>query len=193
MSYKFNNKFAYSTFEEECRALNKPVNLLTFQQDSVWYKIQKDGIYQPEVTDLSWTCSVSEYKSYKEKLGYIPIWCFNPLQYGEDVSTVWKPEWFAGGSLWKSFLEFAEFDMSTIHTLTLMEIRVDSKLLIKDCVHDYGRICMIKEIRREQLVGCYRLLYPSEDDDNWFYPTIYPFNANTDMASFKHVQCFNDD
>lgn len=36
MSYSFNNKFAYDTFEIEAYRLNKPVNVLTFQSPKVY-------------------------------------------------------------------------------------------------------------------------------------------------------------
>lgn len=189
---RYNGKFAYATFEEECKKLNKPVHVLTFQTEDAWKQLTTSGVYAANPDYGSRDGFNDTYKYMSDKLGYTPIWCYNPLQFGDNVSTTWNPDWFEGGGLWRRFIEHAAFDPQLICLRVLMEVCVPSTELIRDCVHDYGMVCMLKEIRLENLVGCYRLCYPDEDAEDWFYPWIYPFENNTEYASFKHAQQFRD-
>lgn len=190
MSYKFNDKFSWYTFEDECRDLNKPVHLLTFQDDSVYKELAAGRVYKASADYGSRDNNTGFYKALEGKLGYVPIWCYNPLQFSDDVSTVWKTDWFSDGALWRRFMEHSAFDTELIVLRTLIEIRVDSTELIRDCINDSGFVCMVKCIKPEQVVGCYRLVYPDEDADDWFYPWIYPFKDNTELASFNKIQQF---
>lgn len=193
MSIKFNNKFAYATFEEEARELNKDVHCLTFQTEDMYKKLLTDGVYRANVEYGSRDGANDWYKRAEKQLGYVPIWVFNPLQFGEVTQCTWDTEWFREGGLWQRFMELAGFDRETIHERVLLEVRVNSCELKKDINLDYGCISIIKELHKEDVVGVYRLAYPDEDADDWYYPWIYPYGNNSELASFKHIMQFDEE
>ena len=194
MSFKYNNKFGYGTFEEQAKALDKPVHCLTWQGADAYEKLMSDGIYVPEL-DKCREQNDGYYKSLRDRLGYVPIWVLNPLQFGTEVNTKWDPEWFVDGSLWRRFLETCGLGEKVINQRLLLEVVIPSAELQRDITLDYGYISVVKELRKESLVGLYRLQYTDlEQDtpDDWFYPTIYPSRDNKPEASFKEITNFRE-
>lgn len=193
MPFRFNNKFGYSTFEEQARVLNKRVNCLTWQGEEVYHELMTNGVYRP-VLERCREQNHYEYKSLRDKLGYIPIWVLNPLQFGTDVNTKWNPEWFVDGSLWRRFLETCGLDKEVINSRLLLEVSIPSTELMKDVTLDYGYISVVKELKKEDIVGIYRLLYAGKNNktDDWFYPTLYPSRDNTPDASFRTIMNFRE-
>lgn len=192
MPCKFNNKFAYSTFEEEAKAFNAPVHVLTYQGASVIEELNKNGVYRPEFDKSRTEDNGYWYQAVVKKYGYLPIWVFNPLQFGETPSGTWDPKWFDDGSLWRRFLEVGGLSEEIINKRMLLELVVHSTELMKDITLDYGFISVIKEIKKEQLVGTYKLVY-DEDSVDWFYPTIYPNKFNRWNSTFKKITNFKID
>ena len=188
MGIKFNNKFAHATFEAEAAELNAPVHVLTFQDSVVLDILHEKSVYTADYEKATRVFNRPLYEEIEKELGYLPVWCFNPLQFGDDVSAVWKDEWFKGGGLWQRFMELGSYDKSCIHDKLLMEFRVQSTELKKDVVYDYGCMSILSGLELTQLVGTYVLKYPSEDDPNWYYPRIIPSVDNTELASFKEMK-----
>lgn len=180
-------------FEEEARALNKPVHCLTWQGADAYEKLMSTGIYRHELS-LCREQNDQYYKSLRDKLGYVPIWVLNPLQFGSEVSTKWDPEWFVDGSLWRRFLETCGLGEEVINKRLLLEVVIPSAELKRDVTLDYGYISVVKELRKESLVGLYRLQYTDleQDTDDWFYPTMYPSRNNKPEASFREITNFKE-
>lgn len=194
MSYKYNQKFAYSTFEEEAVALNRPVRCLTFQGADAYEEIMNKGVYRPTL-DKSRRVNKHWYENIIEEQGYHPVWVFNPLQFGTEPQTTWDPEWFVDGSLWRSFLEICGLSEEIINDRLLLEIEVPSTDLKRDVTLDYGFISCLREIRKESIVAVYRLVYTDleqETNDDWFYPTIYPSRTNDERATFTKITDFRE-
>ena len=194
MGYKYNNKFAYRTFEEEAEEFNRPVRCLTFQGDEVYYAIMKSGSYKPDL-DKTRKANRGLYESYIKQLGFMPIWVLNPLQFGKEPTGLWDPDWFVDGSLWRKFLETCGMNEEIINNRLLLEIEVPSTALKRDVTLDYGFISVIPEIRKENFVAMYKLLYTDikhDSKDDWFYPTIYPHRFNDDRATFKCITNFRE-
>lgn len=194
MSYKFNNnKFAYSTFDEEIKEFNAPVHILTYQSPEVKEILKNDGYYKPNL-EFSREVNDSWYKSVVNKYGYLPIWCFNPLQFGDVPSGTWNPTWFDDGSLWRRFLEVGGLTEEIINSRLLYEFVVPATELKKDITLDYGFISVIKEVTYEQLVGTYQMVYDvKQETEDWFYPTMYPSADNKWNATFKKISNFKVD
>lgn len=193
LGYKYNNKFGYRTFEEEAKAFNAPVHCLSYQGEGVLRELEENGVYRP-VADKCREANKLWYAQCKMTYGYIPIWVFNPLQFGDEPQGTWDPEWFVDGSLWRSFLEVSAVGTEEINKRILMEIVVNSSELKRDPTLDYGFISIIEEIRPEQVVGTYKLVYRTKHEtQDWFYPTIYPNKNNKESATFKFVTNFKED
>lgn len=189
MPYKFNNRFAHANFKEELKTLSNKVHVMSYQGEYVYNSIVGGRRYYAED---SYSTQAGLMSSFKKQLGYVPIWCFNPLQFGSDVSTTFNPDWFVDGSLWRRWLELLPFDEEEVNRRIVLELLVDPDRLTPDANLDYGFVSMLQYIDPKDFVGAYRLKY-DEDSDDWFYPTIYPFRNNKPDATFKYVTNFKKD
>lgn len=181
----FNNKFSHSTFREEVLQLNENVHCLTFQTKDVLSIIRRTGMYIPDYEKSIRRRNKPDYIRLTNQLGFMPLWVFNPLQFGTEPQTTWDDAWFKDGSLWNRFIEDASIPRESAKDLVLLEISVDPFNLYPDPALDYGYISITDKITKKDLLGYYTLAYPDEDADDWFYPWLYPGLDNSDACSFK--------
>lgn len=184
----FNNQFSHSTFREEVLQLNENVHCLTFQTKSVLDIIKNTGIYVPDYTKSIRQNYRKIYERLQNHLGFMPIWVFNPLQFGNTPQTIWNDDWFKDGSLWNRFIEDASIPRESVQDLVLLEISVKPIDLYPDPALDYGYISVTDKITKQDLLGYYTLAYPDEDAADWFYPWLYPGLDNSDLCSFKNAK-----
>lgn len=188
MRIPFNSKFAHETFRDEVLELEENVHCLTFQTPSVLEIIRNDGIYIADYDKSIRQRNKYDYRRITSQLGFMPIWVFNPLQFGDKPQTTWDDSWFAEGSLWNMFIEMASIPRECTERYSLLEISVEPKNLYPDPALDYGYISVTNQITKEMLVGSYALVYPDEEADDWFYPYLYPDSGNSNSCSFKDVK-----
>lgn len=184
----FNNCFAHTTFREEVLKLNESVHCLTFQTKDVLDVLNTNGVYRADCKKSIRQVNRHDYEHIVRELGYMPIWVFNPLQFGTTPQTTWQDEWFKEGSLWNRLIQDGNIGRDKCKGLELLEILVEPENLYPDPTFDYGYISVIDKITRDMLLGHYKLEFPDEDSDDWLYPWLYPARDNSDKCSFKETK-----
>lgn len=184
MRIAFNDKFSYSAFREDLLNLHENIHCLTFQTREVLDIIKHEGIYKPDSSKSIRQSNQRDYERITKELGFMPIWVFNPLQFGDSPQITWKDEWFNDGSLWNRLLEDATIPKEEAKYFTLLEISVNPINLYPDPVFDYGYISVTDKIEKKDLLGYYTLVYPDQESNEWLYPWLYPGLDNSMSCSF---------
>ena len=184
MRILFNNKFSHATFREEVLQLKDGIHCLTFQSPIVKDIVMSNGVYEADYSKSVRQRNRWDYERITKEMGFMPIWVFNPLQFGDKPQTVWNDDWFREGSLWNRFVEDAGIDREMTKTLDLLEILVEPINLYPDPALDFGYISVTDRITKDMLLGSYTLVFPDEDADDWFYPHLLVDDWNTNMCSF---------
>lgn len=188
MRIPFNNHFDYINFREQVLMINRDINCLTFQTRDVLDILKRETIYTADYKKSMRQCNRCDYERISRELGFMPIWVFNPLQFGTRPQTTWDDDWFREGSLWNRFLEDAKITREAVKDLYLLEISINPIDLYRDPVYTYGYISVTDHISKNMLLGHYRLEFPDEDADDWLYPWLYPAVGNSDKCSFKETK-----
>lgn len=138
------------------------IRLLTFQSADIWGDIYNNGIYYP------WASAGHSYgdeiEKQIDKLGYYPVWAFNPLS---ALSYEFNPYWFTDiqftHTLWERFQRMRKEEWKN---LALFELEIKTKKL--DVINTDDFVTTISAIPKSYVVAIYQFFINDRDRE---YPT----------------------
>lgn len=165
------------------------VRLMTFQHEGVGLWLMHDDYY----ADVTLAREKRDYSRDVSQLGgYSPIWCLSPA----PVHTV-VPNRFSVQDLRNAeVFQIARCEMSLnlsngLKDFTLIEFEIETNLIRRGITHSENDLVWVAPyIKRDSVVGMYRLEYDMESSTGWYYPSVHPIVIFREDACFTGVvQC----
>ena len=134
---------------EIAKASSESIRLITFQDPMVWSDVVHYGHYVPSagLGDTKHSTKV-----LADKLGYFPVWAFNPLS---AMTYKFNPFWFTSSQfnniMWQNFQRRYQYEWKDF---AMFELQIPTSHLNEVNTTDW--VTAIPEIKKEQVIAIYQ-------------------------------------
>lgn len=161
------------------------IRLLTFQSDDVGEIL----LYKDYYADKNLAREKRDYyRDIVQLGGYTPIWCISPA----PIETVTNNRFSVYDLKNAEIFQHARCEMSLkdndgLKDFTMIEFEISANLIYRGITHSVHELVYIAPyIKKEAVVGIYKLEYDLSQTYGWYYPTVHP------IVLFKEDACFTE-